>query len=714
MTAARVDVLIEVGVEELPAGSAPKLAAALGEALAATLQAAGLVAADAKPTVLGTPRRLVAHFAQVLAQQEESDEELLGPPARVAFDAEGKPTRAAEGFARGLGVEASALIRVATDKGEYAALRRRLPGRPLAELVGAALPLLIADLPCPKKMRWGRERTGFLRPVQWLVALAGDAVISCRFADVEAGRVSRGHRFYGEVTGAGPAAFEGQALTLHAADLEAYCDAMRAAFVMVDPAERRDKIDAEARACATAAGGTLVEDAATLETVTWLTEWPTPLLGAIEPSLLRIPDAVTRTTLRDNQKLFTVMGPEGRLLPRFVATANTLHPGCEATIAAGNARVVSARMADAAFFYDSDREQKLADFLPKLEGRTFLEGLGSTAAKVARIEALSAKWLSALPLSEATRATVPRAAALCKADLASKMVFEFPELQGTIGEDYARSSGETAEVARAIAEHYLPRGADDGLPTEDAGAVVGLADRLDTIAACFALRLLPSGSNDPYALRRAALAVLRLLAGRSWRVPLTTLIADAIAGLPAEAFKAPASQLQSEITDFFRGRLRSWLGDFHAPDTAEAVLEVDIDDVPALFERAAALTAFRAHPEFAALAAGFKRIANLARKADAADLGAVVEPSRFETAAEAGLLAAIAAVEAEVAAATARRDWQGALLQLASLRPAVDAFFDGVMVMAEDPGLRRNRLALLGRAAGLFARLADFSRVQQA
>ncbi len=714
MTATGVDVLIEVGVEELPAGSAPKMAAALGESLTATLQAAGLVAMDAKATVLGTPRRLVAHVSRVLAQQADRDEELLGPPARVAFDAEGRPTRAAEGFARGLGVEAAALIRVHTDKGEYAALRRRLPGRPLVELLGAALPQLIAELPCPKKMRWGRERTGFLRPVQWLVALAGDAVIAFRFADVESGRVSRGHRFYGAAEGSGPAALEGQAVSLPAADLTAYREALRAAFVMVDPAERRDKIDAEARACAVAAGGALVEDAATLETVTWLTEWPTPLLGAIEPTLLRIPDAVTRTTLRDNQKLFTVMGPEGRLLPRFVATANTLHAGRHATIAAGNARVVSARMADAAFFYDADREQPLADLLPKLEGRTFLEGLGSTAAKVARIEALSARWLTALPLHEEAKVTIPRAAALCKADLASKMVFEFPELQGTIGEDYALSSGETADVARAIAEHYLPRGAEDGLPTGDAGAVVGLADRLDTIAACFALRLLPSGSNDPYALRRAALAVLRLLAGRAWRVPLTALVADAIAGLPAEANHAPAAQLQAEITDFFRGRLRSWLGDLHAPDTAEAVLEVDLDDVPAVFERAAALTAFRAHPEFAALAAGFKRIANLARKADVDDLGAAVDASRFEVAAEAGLLTAIAAVESEVSVATQRRDWQGALLQLASLRPAVDAFFDGVLVMADDPALRRNRLALLGRAAALFARLADFSRVQQA
>ncbi|MEY3012329.1 MAG: hypothetical protein RIT45_1064, partial [Pseudomonadota bacterium] len=628
----RQDVLVELGVEEIPAGVAPKMLDALADALVAHLAEAGLP--HGAVTTLGTPRRLTVHIAGAVAAQADRELEILGPPARVAFDAEGKPTRAAEGFCKGQGVGVDALYRVATDKGEYAAMRRFEAGRSLRELLGEALPAIIRGLPSPKRMRWGRERDAFIRPLQWIVALVGDRVVECRFADVQSGRDSRGHRFYGEATGVGPVALEGEVVTLLRADLELYRHLMRAAHVMVDPIERRAAVVEGARAQAVAAGGELVPDEDNADVCTWLVEWPTSLLGSIDPALLRIPDAVTQTTLRENQKLFTVRGHDGRLLPRFIATTNTLHPGSEAIIAAGNARVVTARMADAAFFYDADRRGPLADFLPKLAGRTFLEGMGSTLDKVARVQALTGHLAAAL--APATASVAARAAALCKADLVTQMVFEFPELQGVIGEDYALASGESAEVAAALREHYLPRGASDDLPQGDAGALVGLADRLDTIAATFGLGLVPTGSNDPYALRRAALGVLRVLQGRGWTADLGDMLAMAVAGLPEGAATTTPEVLLSTLQDFFRGRLRSWLvdadavGGGHAADTAEAVLEAGFGDVPAVFERAEALSRFRESDEFAALAAGFKRIANLAKKASAEDLAAVVDAARFE------------------------------------------------------------------------------------
>ena len=713
-TVTHADVLIELGVEEIPAGVAPRMADALAGALAAALDDAGL--GRGATTVLGTPRRLTVHLAAVQSAQPDRELEVLGPPARVAFDADGNPTRAAEGFVKGQGAALSDLYKTTTDKGDYAALRRFEQGRTLAALLGEVLPGIVRALPSPKRMRWGRERDAFIRPLQWIVALVGDEVVDCRFADVQSGRDSRGHRFYGERQGTGPTSLEGAIVPILRADLALYQQLLRAAHVMVDPAERRQAILAGARAQASAAGGTLVDDAETLEVVTWLTEWPTSLLGSIEPSLLRIPDAVTQTTLRENQKLFTVRGADGKLLPRFIATANTLHPGREAIIAAGNARVVSARMADAAFFYDSDRSRKLSDFLPKLAGRTFLEGLGSTLQKVVRIEALTAHL--APTLAPTTSVTALRAAALCKADLVTQMVFEFPELQGVIGEDYALASGEDAAVAQAIREHYLPRGASDDLPATDAGAVVGLADRVDTIVCAFGLGLTPTGSNDPYALRRAALGVLRILEGRGWTASLRGLVRQAVAQLDTTALAVDAEALTESVLDFFRGRLRSWLADgeaaLHAVDTAEAVLDAGFDDVPGVFERAEALTAFRQGAEFAALAAGFKRIGNLARKANAADLAAQVDAGLFETDAERAMADAVAGLQAAVATDIDARRFAAALQKLASLRPQVDAFFDNVLVMADDAAVRRNRLALLGRAAGLFARLADFARIQQA
>lgn len=694
--------LIELGCEEIPAAVAPKAAAALLKSLIALLDDAGLTHGEGR--WMGTPRRLTVHIDAVQIRQPDRIDELVGPPARVAFDADGNPTRAALGFARGQGLDPSDLYQLETPKGAYAAAKKAVVGLQAEQVIAAALPELFRALPLPKRMQWGREAEAFIRPVHWLVAIFGDHVIDVSFAGVKSGRDSAGHRFFGE------------AIPLLSADLDLYVALLRVQHVMVDHDERRKVILAGAEALAAEAGGTLVDDQGTLNTVTWLVEWPFPLLGTFSEDFLQIPDEVTIITLKEHQKLFTIRGADGKLLNRFVAVANTLSEDSRAIVAEGNAKVVSARLSDARFFYDADRKQPLADFVDKLDGRIYLQGLGSTLAKVRRLEALAA-YLSAEVCPDETD-TAARAALLCKADLATQMVVEFTALQGEIGADYARCAGESEDVAVAIAEHYQPRFAGDEAPSTAPGAVIALADKMDAIVSCFGLGLIPSGSQDPYALRRAALGVVAILLDKQWSISLSGLIAAAADAIDGDTLKTRGDALVEQVQQFFRGRLKNWLveggsdgANPYAPDTVEAVLEAGFDDIPSVFDRARALDGARHGETFLPLAAAFKRVANLVKKADpAADAG--VDESLFELDAERGLFTAATALSGGLDQQLGDGDWQGALSSLATLKPDVDRFFDDVMVMHDDPALRRNRLALLQHTAKLFARIADFSRIQ--
>lgn len=685
--------LVEVGCEELPATVAPAAAQWLLENLAAALGVDG-----GKATWLATPRRLIAHFAAVPDRQPDRQETATGPALAVAKAADGSWSKAAEGFARGQGVAVADLVVLDTPKGAYVAAHKHIAGKLLADIVAEALPRLLRAMPLPKRMRWGRQPEPFGRPIHWLVALHGDAAIPFEFAGVQSGRHVGGHRFYS------PTQVEARA------DLPRHLANLRDAHVVADPAERQAIVQDGIARLAEQAGGRWRADPATVQTVVYLTEWPVPLLGAFAPEFLEIPPEVIVTTLRENQKLLLLDGPDGRLLPHFVAVANTLGDHSRATVAAGNARVVSARLSDARFFYREDLKRRLADRVADLDDRIWLAGLGTIGDKVRRIAA-AAQTLANAALPVHVDA-VAQAALLCKADLSTKMVFEFPELQGTIGRYYAHENGESPQVAAAIASHYQPRFAGDAIAADPVGQVVAVADKLDTIAGCFALGLLPTGAQDPYSLRRAALGVLRTLGESAMACSLGLAVDTALAQLPPAAREKGGAGLRDAVMAFLRGRLVAMWSETFGVDTTEAVVEAGFDRVDTVEPRLRALQALRAHPDFAALTAAFKRVANLVRKsADAGDLGAGFAHELCEKAVERDLYHKVIQVQADSQGAIARGDWPAALLTLAQVRPAVDAFFDGVLVMADDVAVRRNRLALLALVAGLFAPIAEFGRL---
>jgi len=689
--------LIEIGCEEIPAGVVPVAGQALLTRLVALLEAEGITHGAAH--WLGTPRRLVAHIEGVALQQPDRSDTVTGPPLRAAKDAGGHWTKAAEGFAKGLGLEPSALSVVQTPKGEYVAARKTTRGRTSEAVLAEALADVLRNLPFPKKMRWGCEKEPFIRPIHWIVALLGDAIVPLRFAGVDSGRETRGHRFYCN---------HNSVVTCELAD---YVRKLSDLKVMVDPEARRTCIRAGIRSLAAEAGGTWIEDEATLETVTFLTEWPAAVLGSFDEAFLEIPARVIQTTLRENQKLFMMSGPDGKLLPRFVAVANTLSEASRATIAAGNARVVSARLSDARFFVQEDTRMPLEAYLPRLGDRIYLQGLGTIEHRVGRVLALAGAL--AADLCPADRERVERAALLCKCDLATRMVFEFPELQGFVGADYALRSHEDAAVVRAIAEHYQPRFSGDATPSDAIGACVALADKMEAIAGCFALGLVPTGAQDPYALRRQALGILRILDEGGYRLALTQLIAGALAGLPTGAGPRGTDELGTQVFGFLRGRLAALLQTEYPNDLVEAVLDAGLDDVSTVRPRLRALDGLRQSADFAPLAAAFKRVANIVRKQGgelASD--AAVDAARLELPAERALHAAVLAVAQAAQVAVEEGRYPDALRHLAVIKPQVDAFFDDVMVMVDDVAVRHNRLALLRSCARLFEQVADFARIQ--
>jgi len=700
---ARTPFLFELLCEEIPAGVVGPATEVLGDKILEVLTQAEVT--DSKVQLFCTPRRLSVFVDDVALAQQDKVEEVAGPPARAAYDAEGKPTKAAAGFAKGQGVEIDALYTLETPKGPYVACKKAVRGRPTATLLAEALPRILGALPFPKRMRWGREREAFIRPVHQLVALLGADIVPFAYAGVESGRITRGHRFLGTLA----------PISLADASIEGYLAALRKEFVEPDPSARRAEIRALATDAASRTGGMLVEDEGTLATVTQLVEWPHAIVGSFSPLFLEIPGEVIQTTLRANQKLFTVMGPGGKLLPHFVAIPNTCVSGAEHTIASGNARVVAARLSDGRFFYEQDRKGPLETYVEALSGRIFLAGLGTVRDRVARLQKLSVAIARAL--GYAGTDSVSRAALLCKADLSTMMVGEFPELQGVMGEYYAASSGETSRVGRAIREHYLPRFAGDELPVTEEGQCVALADKLDLIAGCFGLGLEPSGAQDPYALRRAAIGVLRIVAesnqGNGLPLGLGRLLdlaldAYATTGKP---FKESAN-LPQRLQTFFRGRLKAFYADRYPADVVEAVLEADFDTLADIAPRIDALSSLRSNDDFEPLARAFKRATNITR--GHADAMADVVESAFEADAERALWSRILEVQGRVSALLDERRFMEALAVLVTLKPSVDAFFDQVMVMVENDAVRRNRLALLGRIGALFGRIADFGRIQVA
>ena len=670
--------LIELGTEELPVKALPGLARAFFDGVLAALEKRGIAAerGDAKP--LYSPRRIAVLLPGIATEQPDQASEVLGPYLNVALDGEGRPTRALEGFAAKAGVDWTQLDKSTDAKGERFVHRSTRSGAKTAQLLPDVLREAIAAMPIPRPMRWGDHDYAFARPVHWLVLLLGEDVVDAELFGVRADRMSRGHRFLH-----GKPAWIG-----HPGD---YVDALRAARVLVDADERRARIEREVHDAAKAAGGVARVDADNLEQVNCLVEWPVAVACAFEREFLAVPQEALVATMEANQKFFPVLDAGGKLTEHFIGIAN-IESKDPAEIRKGYERVIRPRFADAKFFFDEDLKQGLAAMGEGLKTVTYQAKLGSVADKAARVAALAE---AIAPRVDVDPGLAKRAALLAKNDLQSRMVNEFPELQGIAGRYYARAAGEPGEVALAIDEAYQPRFAGDDIALSPLGKVLAIAERLDTLAGGFAAGLKPTGNKDPFALRRNALGLARTIIESGFDLDLPLLLKEANAGLGARNVQADANDLQ----DFILDRLRGYYADKGVPASHfTAVSELKPKSLYDFDRRIDAIGTFAQLPEAEALAAANKRIGNILKKASDA-IPAIEDRDLLREPAESALAEAVEAVYAETGHALAHGDYVDALAHLARLRPQVDAFFDQVMVNVEDDALRRNRLALLKRLA---------------
>ena len=677
------DFLVELGTEELP----PKALGALGDAFLAGiekgLQAAGL--SYSAKQVYAAPRRLAVLITQLATQQADRSVNLDGPPRQAAFDAEGNPTQAALGFAKKCGVELSEI----DQSGPKLRFSQNIVGKPTMSLLPTIVEDSLNDLPIPKRMRWGARKEEFVRPTQWLVMLFGDQVVDCTILAQTAGRDSRGHRFHHP---------ESVRITSPAN----YLQDLRGAHVLADFAERRELISKRVDELATLQEGTAIVPPSLLDEVTALVEWPVPLVCSFEERFLDVPQEALIITMQDNQKYFCLLDADGKLLPRFITVAN-IESKDPAQIISGNEKVVRPRLTDAEFFFKQDKKQKLETFNLRLQNVVFQAQLGSVFDKAERVSKLAA-FIAPRIGGDAKRAA--RAGLLSKCDLATEMVGEFPEMQGVAGYYYALADGEPEDVALALNEQYMPRGAGAELPTTLTGAAVAMADKLDTLVGIFGIGMLPTGSKDPYALRRAALGVLRILIDKKLDLDLVQTVAFAVAQFGA---KIKPAGLAEQVLEFIFDRLRARYEDegvevatYLSVRALQPASALDFD------QRVQAVQAFRKLPEASALAAVNKRVSNLLSKAQG-HIASTVEPKYFDNAHEFSLYSAIQQADHAVQPMAATRQYSEALARLAALREPVDAFFEAVMVNAEDASVRANRYALLARLRGLFLGVADIS-----
>ncbi len=688
------DLLFEIGAEEIPAGFVPLAVKQLEEDLRKLLAEARLTTGEVK--AMGTPRRLVVWARGLGARQADARTEALGPSVAAAFDGQGQPTAAALGFARSQGVEVAALERVETPKGLRLGVTRVEKGRPAAQVLPALLSRLLSGLRFKKAMRSRWDEVTFARPIRWIAALHGGKAIKVQHGEVRSGLVTYGHRFLSP-----------RAIRLTGTP-EDYLQKLGKAHVVVDPVARKAAIEAALAAAARRGGGVPRADPELVEQVTYLVEHPSAVLGEFERSNLALPPEVVVTEMRNHQRYFAVVDGQGKLTNRFVAISGT--PVKDPRVARnGYQRVLRARLADARFFFEEDRKRTLESRVEALGRRTYQARLGSELQRVERIGAMAA-WLAGVLGKEALRGDLALAARLCKADLGTGMVGEFPELQGIMGGHYARLEGLAPEVADAIEDHYRPIGAGEELPRGDLGALIGLSDRLHQLVGIIGVGEKATGGADPFGLRRAAIGILRLILGRGYHLSLRAAVEATLDGLDGVKLAGERKQVIGQVLEFIRGRLKAMWAEEFAVDLVDAVLAAGSDDVVDARQRLEALALVRQREDFVPLAVAFKRVANIQEKAPAG--GAGLEAARLIEPAELALLAELERVEREAAALRSRREYPAILRAVATLKPAIDAFFDGVMVMAEDPALRANRLALMRRVAALFADIADFRKIQ--
>ncbi|MBS0416376.1 MAG: glycine--tRNA ligase subunit beta [Proteobacteria bacterium] len=755
MTVEKKDFLVELGTEELPPKALRGLELAFASGIQAGLEKAGLTHSGL--VSYATPRRLAVWVKKLIARQPDQDIKRRGPPVTAAFDSAGNPTRAATAFADSCGISVNELQKLEEPKGSFLFFIGTKPGAAATDLLPTIVQSSLDALPIPRRMHWGSGTAEFVRPVHWLVMLYGTEVLPARLLDIESGNETRGHRFHAPkpLHVSSPANYESM--------LE------KRGFVLADFAKRRDLIRTKVVEVAQSLGGRALISDALLDEVTALVEWPVPLAGRFDERFLALPREVLISTLQDHQRYFAVEDAQGRLLPSFITVSN-IESHDPAKVREGNERVVRPRLADAAFFWEQDRKHSLASRSAALDAMTFQVKLGSLGDKTRRIRALAGE-IGATGIGD--RYEAERAAALCKCDLLTAMVGEFPELQGVMGTYYALADGEPAEVAVAVREHYLPRSAGDELPETHAGLVVAIADKLDTLTGIFEIGEKPTGAKDPFGLRRAAIGLLRILIEKRLNLDLQKLIRVALANVradvdriraakaanaagrsgtsvvkPAAAAAAdtalgalaadrsgqaapktgspagaspskgsPPAPTEDQVYDFIMERLRAYYlernaasGSAITTEMFDAVLATKPGSPLDFDARLKALRAFLDLPEATSLASANKRIANILRKSGEQTHNNVDVEALKDTA-EVNLYDAMRGLQDSVATAVAQREYANALGRLAQLRPPVDAFFEKVMVMDEDPRLRRNRLALLAQLHGLFIGIADLSRL---
>lgn len=699
--AGRADLVLEIGTEELPAAFMEDAIAQLGARARALLESEQLDFAGMD--AMGTPRRLVLHVRRLALCQPDRRLTVRGPAAAAAFDPMGRPTPAAIGFARSQGVSVEALRVEDTPGGRYVFTDKVESGRPARDLLAERLPGLITGLEFPRSMRWGFGDVRFARPIRWIICLLGEEIVPFAVAGVQSGRYTYGHR-----TLAGS--------TRHAHSAADYFRIIEEAFVVVDHRRRRELIRSQVEAAAAEIGGRARIDEELLTEVTHLVEFPTAFAGRFHQEFMQLPPEVLVTPMKHHQRYFPVEGPDGRLMPAFIGVRNGGHDHLD-TVIAGNEKVLRARLADARFFWNEDRSRRLADRVESLRHIMFHTKIGTMYEKMERIRRLAGRiaddlGAAGMPAADAAalRRTADRAAFLCKADRVTNMVYEFPELEGIMGREYARRDGEPEEVAVAVYEHLLPRYAGDELPQTPAGAVLSVADKLDSVAACFAAGIQPTGSQDPYGLRRQAIGVLHILRRGGGSAPfdklsLSRLIQAALAELPpVDGRPVDAAKLAGEIGEFFLGRLRGLLAeDGFRHEVIEAVLGAGAENPAEAGARAAVLSEVIGSQGMEDFLTVYRRSANLAAKAPAAE----VRPGLFRDDREKAYWQALQAAEPAAERAAAGGDYRRYFAIIAGLRPALDALLDGVMVMVGDPDVRENRLALLRRTARLASLVCD-------
>lgn len=696
--------VLEIGSEELPARFLAGEEEELRDRLTRAMDDAGIVHGGVR--TMSTPRRAVALVDDVQALQEEREEVVTGPPVRAAYDPQGAPTKALEGFAKTHGVSVAEVFTEQTPKGEYIAVRKRSGGARAADLLAGLCPQVITSLPFAKRMRWGAHSLAYARPLRWIVALLDAEVIPFSVGPVASGRVTWGHRIHGRQQ-AGPHA---GSVCIEVPSAGEWLDIVRGkGGVEPDSAARRATIIKGGDAQARAVGGTVLWKEGLLDEVQGLCEHPVPLMGSFDPSYLEVPREVLLTSMESHQKSFGVEDAQGRLLPHFLTVLN-LEPQDLDLVRRGWERVLRARLEDARFFWRSDLDARLDDWLEKLDAVIFIGKLGTMGDKTRRLERLCA-WLA--ERCGVDPALAARAGRLSKADLVSGMVGEFDTLQGVMGGIYAARKGEPAAVAAALGEQYLPAGPDTPLPKTLPGALLSMADKADTLAGCFGLGMIPSGTADPNGLRRCALGIARIIEGFGLRLDVAELFREAQGLYGDIAWKLPPDDALAKLVEFFSGRLKSYLL-LGGGDTliADAALNVDCTDVWAATARFAVIQKMQAAATFGEAAQTFKRVTNILRKQGGDGLDGVIRPELLPEAGDKAFAAALGQLLPRLDALWEKDDFDGMAQELLALSPAVSAFFDGVMVMCDDPALRTNRLNMLEALARRMNRLADFAALQ--